>query len=385
MDRAMNHELICTWLGLPAEEWPPNHYRLLGLEAGESDTHLIEQRVHQRLDAIRRYQMMHPEAATEAMNRLAQAFVCLTEPTAKRIYDTTVLGLTISQPEPAPEPAVEAVGEPAAPAGLNWVPEATRHSRNGPDTMAIPVLRSPAADTQIILHSDNDTVLPPPVRGPASTPPPPPNPPPVVDETPSVDPDATPPPVRRSPSSRSSPRIDPAVELARSQIARRGLGTRRAFYLRVQHTWRLLHLWDRLGKYFASPKRRLPRSSESGPLLELLEDLDNELESFPPILGEAGQPGFLIVNLTGPDNERPPFHTLDLDQRRSLSRDWQAGRALLIAHRDFLFQEVRQLRRHGLRYWTVRAIRAFVNDRPGLVFLAIALAALGMAVYRTWH
>src|SRR5215207_2282322 len=97
----MSHHLICTWLGLPADAWPPDHYRLLGLEPGETDTALIEQRVHQRLDSVRRYQMMHPEQATEAMNRLAQAFVCLTEPAAKRAYDQSLPG---ARPRTAPPP-----------------------------------------------------------------------------------------------------------------------------------------------------------------------------------------------------------------------------------------------------------------------------------------
>src|SRR4051812_6730532 len=88
----MTHELICTWLGLPAGVWPPDHYCLLGLTPGEDDVALIEQRVQQCLAAVRGYQMMHPEQATEAMNRLAQAFVCLTEAEAKRQYDANLLG-----------------------------------------------------------------------------------------------------------------------------------------------------------------------------------------------------------------------------------------------------------------------------------------------------
>ena len=28
----MDHDLICSWLGLPPRTWPPDHYRLLGLE-----------------------------------------------------------------------------------------------------------------------------------------------------------------------------------------------------------------------------------------------------------------------------------------------------------------------------------------------------------------
>src|SRR5688572_12059457 len=100
----MSHELICNWLGIPADAWPPDHYRLLGLSPGEGDVPLIEQRVHQRLDCVRRYQMMHPEQATEVMNRLAQAFVCLTDPAAKRAYDVALLGERARPSGPPPLP-----------------------------------------------------------------------------------------------------------------------------------------------------------------------------------------------------------------------------------------------------------------------------------------
>ena len=79
----MSQELICAWLGLPTDVWPPDHYSLLGLKPGEDNSELIEESVHQRLDMVRRYQMTNPEPATEAMNRIAQAFVCLTEPVSK--------------------------------------------------------------------------------------------------------------------------------------------------------------------------------------------------------------------------------------------------------------------------------------------------------------
>ena len=137
----MNHDLICSWLGLPSGEWPPDHYRLLGLEPREGDPRLIEQRVHERLDMVRCYQMMHPEQATEAMNRLAQAFVCLTEPLAKRHYDLNVLGL----PVPPDPPVAIAVAE-------------------RPSPHATP---APAANTKVIVVAESDTVVPaPPVRRP---------------------------------------------------------------------------------------------------------------------------------------------------------------------------------------------------------------------------
>ena len=77
--------------------WPPDHYALLGLPPGENDPALIEERVHERLDMVRRYQMIHPDQATEAMNRIAQAFVCLSEPASKRVYDVALLGAAAQQ------------------------------------------------------------------------------------------------------------------------------------------------------------------------------------------------------------------------------------------------------------------------------------------------
>lgn len=88
----MNHELICSCLRLSSTSWPPDHYTLLGLEPGEVDTRRIEQRVQERMEKLRRYQLTHPEQATEGMNRLAQALVCLTDPIAKEAYDAALSG-----------------------------------------------------------------------------------------------------------------------------------------------------------------------------------------------------------------------------------------------------------------------------------------------------
>ena len=179
----MSHELICEWLGLPAGSWPPDHYRLLGLEPGESDPELIEQRVHQRLDSVRHYQMAHPELATEAMNRLAQAYVCLTDSSSKQPYDAALLGGA------APAAAMTAVAE----------------ARKSPSDMPDPLawLFGPATP-----------------RSPTATPPP-------LPRLPSLPPAQT---QTLAPSAEPEPRepVDPLTAAAReSKPARRGLGTKR--------------------------------------------------------------------------------------------------------------------------------------------------------------
>ena len=85
----MDQQLVSTWLQLPLVDWPPDHYTLLGLKPGEGDVARIEQQVYQRMEMVRRYQLTHPELATEVMNRLAQALVCLTDPGAKKAKGST--------------------------------------------------------------------------------------------------------------------------------------------------------------------------------------------------------------------------------------------------------------------------------------------------------
>jgi hypothetical protein len=350
----MNHDLICSWLGLPPGEWPPDHYRLLGLEPGEGDPQRIEQRVHQRLDAVRRYQMMHPEQATEAMNRLAQAYVCLSDPASKRAYDAALLGssaVAVAEAEPS---AGAAPPEPRDP--LAWL-----YSGALTDTaVLVPVLPATPA-----LPSPPPPGLPAPAAEAEPTQPP----------VPAVTLPPTPPPAPEP--------TDPALEAARSAPARRGLGTKRALYHRIARTRQLLDVWHRLGKYVANPKRRLARQAEADELVFLMEEVQTLLQDFPPLMGEAGQPGYMVIALSQLDQTIKSFQTLSPSQRESLSRDWQSGQKLLQAHRDFLREEIRAMRKRGPADRLVRATRWFLNDHPGALLLLLGLLALNIAIWRT--
>src|SRR5436309_2710227 len=111
----MNSKILCNWLGI--EGWPPDHYALLGLKPGEGDALRIEQRVQERMAKLRCYQLAHPEEATEGMNRVAQAFICLTEALAKRSYDQALPATAAKlhqvpaakeKPPPSPAPTQQA-------------------------------------------------------------------------------------------------------------------------------------------------------------------------------------------------------------------------------------------------------------------------------------
>ncbi len=100
----MSIELISSALGLPPDRWPPDHYTLLGLPAGVVDAAQIEERVLERMERLRPYQLAHPDTVTDAMNRLAQALVCLTDSAAKAAYDATLQPATVPPAPPTPLP-----------------------------------------------------------------------------------------------------------------------------------------------------------------------------------------------------------------------------------------------------------------------------------------
>lgn len=377
----MDYALICGWLGLSPQDWPPDYYRLLGLEPGESDTARIEEQVHQRLEAVRRYQLTHPEQVTEAMNRLAQAFVCLTDPGAKRAYDAELFGKPL-EPEVTPVPAAVAV--PGQRGAVEWLPEAPEElvpldaeigSRPTPVAVA-PEPTVPLADVPLVPLLPAEPVavqaLPAP-QGTVET----------ADEVPAAPPTivipdglpagAVPPP---------PPPPDPIAQEASSRPARRGLGTKRGLYRRIARTRKLLHAWEQAGKYLAQPQRRLTRPSEATELIQLLARIQALLVNFPPLLGAAGQPGYLVVTLARQATPVPTFQTLLPSQRQTLAQHWEAGHKLLKAHRQFLRQELRALRRKGPVRRSFRAARAFLREHPEYVLFAIALLAIVLALAR---
>ncbi|MGH7173216.1 MAG: hypothetical protein ACRELF_13960, partial [Gemmataceae bacterium] len=367
----MDHDLICSWLGLSPRTWPPDHYRLLGLQPGEANAELIEQRVHERLDCVRRYQMMHPEQATEAMNRLAQAFVCLTDASAKQPYDVQ-LGIAVplapTKVEEASPPPTEPAESPLPTETIDWLPS--------PPPLVWPSEKTPPAAEFMEPPPRAIPVVPPPLRQPPPLPP-------LMSAA-----DETPPPVAVPVATAVAAApplepIDPIREAAHSGVARRGIGTKRALYQRITRTRRLLRLWNDLGKYVRSPKRRLSRSADGPELIRLLDEITLLLKDFPALLGEAGQPGYLVLALTQVDTVKV-FQSFSAHQREALSRNWGAAIDLLSAHRDFLRQELRAMRQRPFRERLLRASWSLLVDQPGVVLLLLALLALNVALWRTY-
>jgi hypothetical protein len=77
-----------TWLGIPPEEHPPDHYRLLGIRRFEENEDVIANAADQRMAYIRTFQTGRRSKESQAiLNEVATARTCLLDADKKRTYD----------------------------------------------------------------------------------------------------------------------------------------------------------------------------------------------------------------------------------------------------------------------------------------------------------
>jgi hypothetical protein len=76
------------WLGIPVEEQPLNHYRLLGVPRYETNREAIRLAAHQRMQQVKGYQRgEHAAASKKIVNEIITAKACLLTPRKKAVYD----------------------------------------------------------------------------------------------------------------------------------------------------------------------------------------------------------------------------------------------------------------------------------------------------------
>ena len=79
---------LSLWLGIPPGERPVNHYRLLGIEAFESNPEVIDNAADQRMLLLRTFQVgKYSDLSQKLLNEVAAAKVCLLRPEKKAAYD----------------------------------------------------------------------------------------------------------------------------------------------------------------------------------------------------------------------------------------------------------------------------------------------------------
>ncbi len=77
-----------VWLGIPPQEQPPNHYRLLGIGLFEHQLDVIASVADRQMGHLRTFQTgKHSDLSQQLLNEVAAAKICLLNPAKKAIYD----------------------------------------------------------------------------------------------------------------------------------------------------------------------------------------------------------------------------------------------------------------------------------------------------------
>jgi hypothetical protein len=91
------------WLGIPPEEQPPHHYRLLGIAVYEDDPDVISNAADRQMAHLRTFQTGKRGAQSQALlNEVGIAKVCLLNPESKREYDQKLRAKLVARPAAAP-------------------------------------------------------------------------------------------------------------------------------------------------------------------------------------------------------------------------------------------------------------------------------------------
>ena len=121
------------WLGIPAGEQPPNHYRLLGIAPFENNPTVIENAADRLMAQLRTFQAgKHSQDSQRLLNEVAAARICLLSSEKKAAYGARLrkeleerekASLREAVPAPPPLPTHHPALPPAPPAAPH--PEAT--------------------------------------------------------------------------------------------------------------------------------------------------------------------------------------------------------------------------------------------------------------------
>jgi formylglycine-generating enzyme required for sulfatase activity len=100
------------WLGIPKDEQPPNHYRLLAIGFFEDDGDVIQAAADRQMAHLRTYQNgPNSELSQKLLNEVAAARVCLLKPATKKAYDARLRKELEAKAAPAqPTPATKGAG-----------------------------------------------------------------------------------------------------------------------------------------------------------------------------------------------------------------------------------------------------------------------------------
>jgi len=171
------------WLGIPPEEQPPHHYRLLGIGLFESDPDTIDHASNRQMTHVRSFQGgAQTEHSQRLLNELSAARVCLLDPGRKSVYDEWLRSHLNRLSAPATPSTPRSADAPMAAA-----PPPPASSPGGPAGVRAPM--QPAPPHRAAAGPAAPSIAPPPSPQPPSPQPPAPQPPSAG--SPSAEPSST--------------------------------------------------------------------------------------------------------------------------------------------------------------------------------------------------
>jgi hypothetical protein len=350
----MSQDRLRTWLKLPDGPWPPNHYALIGLSIGAGTPQEIEGRVLERLELLRRYQLPHPDEATEGMNLLARALDTLTDPDARKQYDRSIGLKAVTKVE---------LDAPALDGDLDKL-----FQRVPPLPAAAPPAVEPAAE------DDFDV----PVLEPAL---------PELDDEPDVDDEpeiileAAPAPL---PEAILLP-VPAAVARLETEPpkAKRPKSPRRELYADLARVRKVLRVFERARPLITEADRTFDRRADTLALMGCLAELRPLLHTVADLIAAPKRPGNLVAALARQRLNLDTFRLLPPEERDALARDFRAAHYRLAGYYDDLRDEVRRLTEKDWSRRVMRPTLRYLGDHPEWLVFPFALAALVIALVRS--
>jgi hypothetical protein len=105
------------WLGIKADDQPPNLYRLLGIDAFATDPEIISNASDRQTGFVRQFQIgENAKLSVEILNELSRARVILLNAEKKAAYDAKLRAKLSPNPLPQAQPLAPVSAEPARPA-----------------------------------------------------------------------------------------------------------------------------------------------------------------------------------------------------------------------------------------------------------------------------
>lgn len=119
------------WFGISTGRRPPSHYELLGVDAYESKTDVLEDAIGRRVEFLQAVSNgEHVAVAQRMLNEIAQARLCLLDVAKKKRYDEELQVAQSSQQNPAPRSVPGLSNDPIErPKPKSATKSATSHKR----------------------------------------------------------------------------------------------------------------------------------------------------------------------------------------------------------------------------------------------------------------